>query len=81
MFLTTFGYVSLNDYACTKLSDVKNGFDYWATNKHPVLGDTIELFFKASVWKYSNLTVMNRTYATQVHPGWAENRTNITHYR
>ncbi|XP_045205164.2 vascular endothelial growth factor receptor 1-like isoform X2 [Mercenaria mercenaria] len=60
-------------------TDVENGFKYWALNKYPVVGDTIELYFKASVWKYSNLTVMNRTYVTQVEPGWEENRTSIKH--
>jgi hypothetical protein len=66
------------------ISDVKSGFEYWANSSHPIIGDTVELIFKASLWKYSNLTVMNRTHwkvnLTNIGPGWAENRTVITHY-
>jgi hypothetical protein len=60
---------------------VKNGFDTWALDRYPVVGDVVKLYFKASVWKYSNLTVMNGTNAAQVDPGWAVNRTSITHER
>ena len=65
----------------TLLSDVRNGFDTWTLDRYPVVGDTVKLHFKASIWKYSNLTVMNRTHVNQVDPGWAVNRTNITQIR
>ncbi|XP_060558841.1 vascular endothelial growth factor receptor 1-like [Ruditapes philippinarum] len=60
-------------------TDVKNGFETWVLDRYPFVGDTIKLYFKASILKYSNLTVMNRTHVAQVDPGWDMDRTNITY--
>ena len=59
--------------------DVEHGFKYWTTETHPVIGDRVEVYFKASQWKYSKLQVYNGTmFKNLSHSGW-DARANVTY--
>ncbi|XP_052280539.1 vascular endothelial growth factor receptor 1-like isoform X1 [Dreissena polymorpha] len=67
-------------------SDVGNGFHYYSSvnrspNRSPILGERVLLSFKASLWKYTNFTVVNRTIDANATSRWDMNRTNITYIK
>lgn len=60
-------------------SDDRNGFDMWSVQENPVVGDEVKVFARASLWKYSNLTIFNQTKTNLTRIDTQDGRVIVTH--